>query len=143
MGNITAADAVITLAVETILTTPQTLQGFSADDVSDIPSIRSAEVIMGVDGVLSGAFVFMQVPQTIVLQADSPSNDFFDTWWIQNQGAKTNFAATGLIILPAIGRKSNMTKGFLTGYKPLAQIQKTLRPRIYEITWEKVVPAPV
>lgn len=140
--SITAANAVLMLTVPPLFPIPQQLQGFGADDVYDVPSIRSVEVLMGVDGVLSGGFVFVQIPQTITLQADSISNRIFDNWWLQMQAAKDTYIASGLIRLPGISTKFIQTNGQLTGYKPAPGAKKVLQPRTYEITWGSIVPAP-
>lgn len=140
--SITSANAVLTLAIATIFPVPVQLQGFATDDVYDVPSIRSAEVMMGVDGNLSSGFVFVQIPQTIVLMADSASNDVFDAWWTQMQSSEETFEASGLIKLPGVRTKFTQTKGILTGYKPAPQAKKVLQPRTYEITWEKIAPSP-
>lgn len=142
MGSITAANAVLMLAVPPLFPVPQQIQGFSTDDVYNIPQIKSVETMMGVDGVLSGGFVYVQIPQEITLQADSASNRFFDTWWAQMQAAKDIYAAAGLIQLPSVLTKFIQTKGFLTGYSPAPQAKKVLQPRRFEITWESILPAP-
>lgn len=140
--SITSANAILMLAIPALFPIPQQLQQFATDDVYDVPQIKSVEVLMGVDGVLSAGFVFVQVPQQITLQADSPSNDIFDTWWTQMQAAQETYEANGLISLPSIQTKFVQTKGFLTGYKPAPGAKKILQPRQYEITWERIVPSP-
>lgn len=142
MGKITAADAVVMLSIPPIFTTPQQLQGFAADDVYDVPTIKSVETVMGVDGVLSAGFVYVPVIQEITLQADSASNAIFDQWWAQMQAAKDVYTAQGLIRLPAISSKFIQTDGYLTGYKPAPGAKKLLQPRKYEITWNSIVPQP-
>jgi hypothetical protein len=143
MGSITSANAVLTLAIPLVFPTPQQLQGFAADDIFDVPALRSAEVQMGVDGVLSAGFVFVPVPQTLSLQADSASNDLFDTWWTQMQATKNTYQAQGLIVLPAIGKKYTLVQGTLTQYKPAPAGKRVLQPRQYEITWASINPSPV
>lgn len=143
MGTITAADGVVMLWVPGLFNTPIQIQGFANDDVFDIPQIKSVETMMGVDGVLSAGFVHVPIPQTITLQADSQSNDFFDTWWTRMQSNRGTFNANGVIRLPAIATKFVMTLGFLTGYKPAPAAKRVLQPRQYEITWQNIAPAPV
>lgn len=140
--SITSANAILMLSVVPLFPVPQQMQGFATDDIYDIPTIRSVEVMMGVDGVLSGGFVFAQVTQTISLQADSVSNSFFDTWWAQMQATRDVYVASGLIKLPSISTKFLQTAGYLTGYKPAPSAKKVLQPRSYEITWGSLVPAP-
>lgn len=142
MGTITAADAVLMMSVPGLFDTPQQIQGFATDDIYDIPQIKSVEVLMGVDGVLSSGFVFVAIPQTITLQADSLSNDFFDIWWTRMQATKETFKANGLIRLPSITTKFIQTAGYLTGYKPAPAAKKLLQPRTYEVTWQNIAPSP-
>jgi hypothetical protein len=141
MGDITSANAVLTIGVGTIIPSVQ-LQGFAVDDIYDVPSIKSAETMMGVDGVLSGGFVYVAIPQKIVLQADSLSNAIFDQWWTAMQANQASYSANGLIKLPSILTKFTMSTGFLTGYKPVPAGKKVLQPRDYEITWQNIAPAP-
>ncbi len=141
MGNITSADAVLTLSVAALFPVPQQIQGFATDDVYDIPTIKSVEAVMGVDGVLSGGFVFTAIVQELMLQADSASNAFFDTWWTQMVAAKIAYPAKGLIKLPAIATKFVQTNGLLTGYK-MPGAKRTLTARRYEITWQMIAPSP-
>ena len=140
--SITTANAVVMLGIIPLFPIPQQIQGFASDEVYDVPSIKSAEALMGVDGKKSSGFVYVLIPQTITLQADSLSNAFFDTWWTQNQSAVDDYVASGLIRLPAIGMKFNFVNGSLTGYKPMPAGKKILQPRTYEITWESIAPAP-
>jgi hypothetical protein len=142
MGDITAANAVLTLSIPPLFVIPQQLQGFATDDVYDIPQIKSVEVLMGVDGVLSSGFVYVEIPQEITLQADSASNRLFDTWWTQMQAAQVGYAAQGLIKLNSILTKFVLINGYLTGYKPSPQVKKILQPRKFQITWESIAPAP-
>lgn len=142
MGTITSADAVLTLAVDIVFPAPVQIQGFAVDDIYNIPSVRSVEVMMGVDGVLSGGFVYTQMPQEITLQADSASNDLFDQWWGQMQANRAVYAASGQILLPSLGRKYTQSNGFLTGYTPAPPGRRVLQPRRYEITWQSIASAP-
>lgn len=140
--SITSANAVLMISIPPLFAIPQQLQGFATDDIYDIPAIKSVEVMMGVDGKLSGGFVFAQVPQSITLQADSASNAVFDTWWNQMQAAKDTYIASGLIKLPGVFTKFSQRVGYLTGYKPAPAGKRVLQPRTYEITWQSIIPAP-
>lgn len=142
MGTITSADAVLTLMVVPLFPIPQQIQGFATDDIYNIQKIKSVETRMGVDGVLSGGFVFKEVVQEIMLQADSASNAFFDTWWLQMQATKGTYPAVGTIQLPSIKTKFVQSVGFLTGYTPAPQAKGVLQPRSYDITWQTIAPAP-
>lgn len=142
MGDITSANASIVLSIPALFSTPQTLQGFATDDVFDIPAIESVETLMGVDGVLSAGFVFKEIPLEITLQGDSASNAVFDRWWTQMVATLVSYAANGVIRLPGIQTKWNMTSGYLTSYKPAPQAKKILQPRRFQIRFNQIAPAP-
>lgn len=142
MASITSANAILTLAIPPLFPTPQQLQQFAADDVYGVDQIKSVETMMGVDGVMTAGFVFVEVKQTIHLMADSPSCFVFDTWWSQMQAAEDVFYAFGLIVLPAVLTKFVQTRGALTGYSPVPAAKKVLQPRAFEITWNRVQPQP-
>jgi hypothetical protein len=141
MATITAANAIFTLSISDLFPAPQRLQGFAADDIFDTDAIESAETLMGVDGVLSAGFVFVPVKQSISLQADSASNNLFETWWTTQQSVQDIFFASGIVILPGISKKFTMTQGALTTYAPTPGVKKLLQTRKYGITWQSVIPA--
>ncbi len=137
---LTAADAVITLSQGTLFPTPVQLQGFAADDVTDMDPVKILERLMGVDGTLSFGFIWIEREQKITLQADSASNSFFDSINNQQQAAQTVYPLSGVIVLPAIGLKFELINGGLDTYKPIPSVKKILGPREYRIAWNKVVP---
>lgn len=141
-GNLTAANAIFQLSIPAVFPSPQQLQGFSADDIFDTDSQEAVQTQMGVDGLLSAGFVFVETKQTITLQADSESNLVFDQWRDAEKAALNAFPASATIILPALGRKWTMTRGFLTTYKPIPGAGKILKPRAFGITWNKNGGAP-
>ncbi|RWH57849.1 MAG: hypothetical protein EOQ81_14795 [Mesorhizobium sp.] len=132
MSSLTAANAVITLAVANLFPTPFQLQGFSADNIYDLDSVDQVETAMGVDGILSGGFVYNPINQTFVLQADSPSIAFFETWAATQVQAKDVYTANGSTTLPSLGRSYISTKGFLV----------SLQPRRFAIRWQSVQSVP-
>jgi len=139
--SLTAANAVITLSQATLFPTPQQLQGFAADDVTDMEPAKILEHLMGVDGVLSFGFVWMERMQEISLQADSVSNDFFDVINTQQEAVQDVYPLSGTIRLPAIGVKFVCTNGALETYKPMPRVQKIIQKRVYRVVWNKVTPA--
>lgn len=140
--SLTAANSIITISQATIFPVPQTLQGFAADDVTDIESAKILEHLMGVDGFLSFGFVWVERMQEITLQANSASNSVFDTINAQQEAVQDVYPLSGTIILPAIGVKLNLINGGLETYKPMPQAQKLLRPRKYRLVWNRVTIAP-
>lgn len=142
MSSITAANAVITIAVTGLYTVPQQLQGFSADNVYDLADQTVTETSMGVDGILSGGMVFNPIEQTFVMQADSPSCEIFERWAAAQKRIKDVYVANGFTILPSLNKKYTSTKGFLVTLPPLPSAARTLQPRRFAIRWQSVQSTP-
>ena len=142
MASLTAANAVITLTIPGVFGRPQQLKQFAVDDVADVDTLTVAETAMGVDGFLSGGYVYNAVKYVYTLQANSPSNFIFDQWKAAQDAQQDTFAANGLLSLKSLGTKWTWTNGFLTEYKPAPDVKKILQPRKFQITWERVAPQP-
>lgn len=140
--DLTAANTDISLSIAGIFPIPQQLQGFATDDVFDVGAIESVETMMGVDGVLSGGFVYKEIEMEISLQADSASLSVFDVWWTQMVATQQTYTANGLIRLPSVKTKFVMTRGFLKSYKAAPQGRRILQPRKFRIGWQMIAPQP-
>lgn len=140
--TITAANLVLMITVDTIFPSPQRVEGFGPDDMTNFDSVDEAEVSLGVDGRLSGGWIPAIFKQNIIVQADSLSNDFFENWSAYNRNQRTSYIATGNLLLPATNAKYAMRRGFLTGWAPVPAAKKTLQTRTAIITWERVSRAP-
>jgi hypothetical protein len=138
--SITAASAVIQLAISIIFPTPQQIQGFAEGDVFDAASIKVNEVQMGVDRRQSAGWVAVSKPITFHLLADSESNDIFDEWASQMEANRTVYPASGLILLDT-GEKWTMNNGALTDYMWIPPAKRLLMPRAHTITFESVIKA--
>lgn len=143
MATITSVNAIYTLSITNLFDAPVQLQGFAADDIFTTEVIVPTEAIMGLDGKLSAGFVNVPTVQSIMLQADSDSNSIFDDWVQAQRTAQDAYYAQGVVILVSIGKKYAMTNGVLTSLPPMADAARTLRPRRFGITWEKVEPADI
>lgn len=141
MASITSANAVYLLSISALFPIPQQLQGFSTDEIYSTDPLESAEIMMGVDGILSAGFVFVPIMQTIMLQADSVSSSVFDSWWANQQQQKDVFLATGSITLPSIKLKYTMAQGVLKTYQVAPDAGKTLKPRKFTIAWQNITAA--
>lgn len=139
--TITAANSVLLLSVAGLFDVPQRIQGFSADALTGTETLATKELIMGIDGRLSAGWIAVSVPQTITLQADSSSIDFFDQVNAAEDQAREAFAFTGSLVIPSVGKKFAMVRGFMNGYQKFPTLGKTLAPRPFSITWESVTGA--
>ncbi len=140
--TITSANSSFFITVDGLYDTPVQLKGYAADKAWDTESVDLAEAVMGVDGVLSFGYTPNPTKQTITLQADSVSNDVFDTIADATRTEQDVFIINGTISLPGTQENWAMVRGTVTKYKPLPAGQKTLQPRDYEITWEAAQKSP-
>ena len=142
MASITSANAILTLSIDNLYSSPVQLQGFATDDIFDVDPISSAEVMMGIDGIQSAGFVNVPIRTTIALQADSPSNAVFDNWWNVMQQVGDVYYAYGSITLNSLGSKYALIKGVLVTYPPIANARRVLQPRRFTISWQEMRPQP-
>lgn len=141
--TITSANAVLMLGVTGLYDTARQIQGFSADNITDMGDLTQSETSRGLDGRLSAGFVFGDIVQNITLQADSESNDFFENWANAERQRRELYVAFGSILIRAVERRYTMTRGFLRALPPMPSVGRTLQARRYSITWEKVTPSSV
>lgn len=143
MSTLTTANSVFALAIASLYPVPQILQGYSTDDAFSTDDVTPAEVMMGVDGKLSGGFVPVPRVQTIMLQADSPSCVIFDDWNAAQESAREIYIANAIITLQGTGQKYALNRGIMTGYSPMPAAKKVLQPRKFVITFESCTLSPV
>jgi hypothetical protein len=136
--TLTAANSILMIGVTGLFDNPIRIQGFATDDVMDTESMQPTETAMGVDGRLSAGWAPAPVVQNVTLQADSKSNDVFDQLISAERVAREKYVLFGSIVVPAIGRKLVMTRGFLHSFVKLPGIKRTLQPRRFTIHWEDV-----
>lgn len=141
--SLTAANAVFMLSVVPLFPVPQRIQGFAADDVFSTNPVQSAEIVMGVDGIMSAGFVFAPTPMQITLQADSQSNQIFDDWYDAQQVSTDGYYASGVMMLPSIGKKWDLVRGALGEFPRFPPVGRILRPRQFTITWQRMTPSPI
>jgi hypothetical protein len=141
--DITSANATLTLSIPGLFPVVQ-IQGFSTDDAFDTDTVEIAQVVMGVDGNMSAGIVPVIKPQTITLQADSPSAVVFDSW-VQAQDPTFGgvlLPANETLSIPSIGLKVALINGVLRNYTPISGAKKVLQPRRFTIVWQTIQPAP-
>lgn len=139
MATITSANSVLTLSVAGVYPTSINIQGYAVDDAFESEAVQQSEVLMGVDGVLSGGKVWVPYKMTVHLQADSPSVEIFDNWRSAQDGLVDVFPANATIVLPSTGMSYSLINGYLTSATPFPAVKKTLQPVVYEITWQTIV----
>ena len=141
--TITSANSVLMLGVTGLYDTPQQLQGFAQDDAYSMDTVDTAETMIGVDGFLSAGKVFAVKVMNVTLQADSPSNSFFEDWFQAQESAREVYPAFGIVDQASVGRSYTLNNGYLKNYSPMADAKKVMQPRKFQIHWESAVPAPL
>jgi hypothetical protein len=142
MTTLTSANAIIQIGVALIFPNPVQLQQFSTDNIYGVGNIKPNVTKMGVDGVMSAGKIWVEIPVTYHLMANSPSCQMFDTWKQAEDSAVDSLMANGLIALPGLGQKFSLINGSLTDFTPAPPAGQTLNERTFQITWNKIIPAP-
>ena len=142
MSSLTAVNSVIMLSVANLFPAQQ-LQGFTADEVFDLDDIDVAETIMGIDGVLSGGLIYVPIPWTVNLQANSPSCALFDQWYNYQKAIGDIASASMNIALPGLGYKWIYSNGILKKYSPAPAVKKMVQPRKFTIEWNIIGAQPL
>jgi hypothetical protein len=140
--TITAANSIFWLRIPLLYDVAERLFGWAADDVFTIDAVSPTEVMMGVDGRLSGGFVHVEKRMSLSLQADSPSNLIFENWYRMQTHYQEVCLCEATVVLPAINRTYTMSRGFLTGYPITPDVRRVLQPRRYQITFGRTEFAP-
>jgi hypothetical protein len=143
MSTLTTVNSVLALSIASLYPVPQALSGYSVDDSFMAEDIVLAEILMGVDGKMSGGYTPNPVPIVVMLQADSPSNVIFDDWAAATKAASEIYIASGVIVLQGTGQKYALNRGILTSLTPLPASKKILQPRKYTITFESITRSPI
>ncbi len=141
MATITAANAVFTLSVPQVFPAPLLLQGFATDDAFATEPVEPAEVVLGVDGIASSAFIPFLTKTIVALQADSPSLYIFDAWLGAQVAAQEIYLASASIALLSIGKKFALLAGTLSRVVQFPAAKRILQPSSFEITWQSVTPS--
>lgn len=141
--SITGSNVIFTLTVPGVLLAPTQVKEFAVDDIYSADVVEPAEVMIGVDGVMSAGFIYTTTKQSITLQANSPSNDMFDAWVSAQRTLGDQYFAEGAMTYPSINRRWVMTGGALTAFPPMPDVGKVMKPRKFTITWENVFPVPM
>ncbi len=140
--SLTSANSTLFLGVVGLYTVPQQLQGFGTDDAYSMDAVDNSEVLMGVDAIQSAGWVPQSKTMHITLQADSPSNTFFEAWYAAQEAAQEIFKAFGTLTQPGVKRTYALVNGVLSSYTPLAEAKKILQPRKFQIRWQTTIGAP-
>lgn len=143
MSTITSANSIFTLTVYNTsgasFLPPSQIQGFASDDAFLIDTIETTETLLGVDGIMSAGWLPTIKTQSVSLQADSISNDYFEAWFAGQEAARDVFWCAGQILYPSVSKSYTLINGVLFGYTPLSAARKVLQPRRFSIRWNTII----
>lgn len=138
MADITSANAVFAISVPGLFPAPVILSGYAADRAWETTNQDLAEVQMGVDGRQTAGYVPANVPQTIHLQADSPSKAIFQAIARAMKVTKSVYYIAATITLPGPGEVYTGVRGVLQNIKAIPDAAKVLQAVDYVIVWESL-----
>jgi len=133
--SITAANAVLTLAIPGVYASAVQIQQFAVDDAFVAEAVDSAEVQVGVDGWGAAGLVPREVPMGIFLMASSPSIVVFENWYNTEWVNGDKLPCSAVILQPSIGRKYTGYQGFLQRHSTMAEVRRVLARREFRLTW--------
>ena len=137
--TLTNANSVLTLAVGDLDIGPVQLQGFGTNDMFDTTAIKSAEVMVGVDGVKSQGYIAFLVPFKFTLQADSLSIDIMDAIQEAQEAAQETYELSMSLSAPGLGKLWTFINGTITEFKKTPKGEKLMQAQSYEITFGKMI----
>lgn len=136
--TITSANAQLVISIPGLGIGAAPIQGFAADSAFQNEAIKAGEVTMGVDGIMSAAYVPAEIKLKISLSADSPSKQIFDDWFLAVTNSKDQYFASLILALPSTGEAYTFTRGIMTQYHGAPSGKKKLEPVEYELTFQNV-----
>lgn len=137
--TLTNANSILTLAVGDLDIGPVQLQGFGTNDMFDTTAIKSAEVMVGVDGVKSQGYIAFLVPFKFTLQADSLSIDVMDAIQEAQEAARETYELSMSLSAPGLGKLWTFINGTITEFKKTPKGEKLMQAQSYEITFGKMI----
>lgn len=141
--TLTTANAKMMMTLP-ILPVPVEIKGFSVDDLANMDEAQFTESRMGVDGYKSSGFINTSRKLNIVLEATSPSIEYFNLWISAMKTAKESLPITLLTISSkALGYTFTCYNGTLESGKEIPDFKKTTQPITYKIDFESIVPVPL
>lgn len=141
--TITSANSAFSIIVPLVFPVPQNVQGYAADDAFATEAVDTAQVQMGVDGLMSAGFVPFPTKLNVTLMANSDSIGIFETWLQAMQAAREVFYGDATVVLPSVSRTFIFTKGVLNRVTQFPASKKVLQPVAYEITFQNMSVVPL
>lgn len=137
LGNITSANAVAVLVVESLYPVGIILENFTTDQAVDGDEHEYAQTRMGVDGGLAAGFVPNPWNVTISLEASSPSLKVMQDLAQAMQTNRRTYEVQLIITIPSLEQVHTYRKGVLVSGKDMPGLKRTLDPTSWRFTFAK------
>lgn len=137
LGNITSANAVAVLVVESLYPVGIILENFTTDQAVDGDDHEYAQTRMGVDGGLAAGFVPNPWNVTISLEASSPSLKVMQDLAQAMQTNRRTYEVQLIITIPSLEQVHTYRKGVLVSGKDMPGLKRTLDPTSWRFTFAK------
>lgn len=136
--DVTSANVNLILACEELYPSGVKLEGFSADSVMTADGIDITENRRGVDGrMVSGVIKSIQ-PVSIVLEANSPSLEVFETIRDAMHANNRPYELTLTCHIPALDKTLVYRRGALKNAPSIPAVQRTLQPTTWSMEFQEV-----
>ena len=133
--DITSTNSTVILTVESLYPQGVTLEGFSVDTIISSDEVTLAETRMGVDGKMATGYIPTPKSVTISLEANSPSQEVFNTIYGATEATKKIFKCNLSVSVPSLNREYNWIDGCVVSGKPTSDVKKTLDPTSWKLTF--------
>ena len=136
--TITSADATIHITFDNLFPAGFTLQGFAADNISDMENMEIAQTVRGADGKLSAGFVYGTPNQTFHVMPDSPSYSKIQTVINASQATGAVYRCNAVQTFLSNGKKYTCSNGVMTTGGLMPAAGRVLQPITFTIQWETI-----
>lgn len=142
-NTITSADSVVLLTIDTLYDDAQTLQGYMADRAFETDAVDVAELVRGVDGILSAGWVPYTPRVTLSIMPDSLSAPIFENWVEAERSQRAKLIAQMQIDIPSTRRRYTCTNGYLASIVAIPAALRVLQGRPYIIAFDTISAGPM
>lgn len=136
--DVTAANVDLILACEELYPSGVKLEGFSADSMMTADGIDVTENRRGVDGRMVSGVIKSVQPLSIVLEANSPSLEVFETIRDAMNANNRPYELTLTCHIPALEKTIVYRRGALKNAPSVPAIQRTLQPTTWTMEFQEV-----
>lgn len=142
VGNITSANATLTMVVEELFPAGISLEQFATDQSFSQEQNQISETRMGVDGQMVAGYVPNIKVVTVMLEASSPSFSAMVDLHRAMEKARTIYPVTLTARIPSINQNVTWTNGVLHDSTPVPAANQVLAPTTWVFHFADLIVEP-